>query len=653
MKLATNRFIIDKSTPAMLAVHNGTFVNINLTAVQLAQRIKMGHAFCAHHKDEWRKQSNFVASGFLAVDIDHGLTVQNALDDDFVQRYASILYTTASHTEDFPRFRIVFELEVTINDAVKMRNALTGLILRFGGDAACKDACHMFYGSTTSTPIVIGNILPEQQVDEMVARAKESRPCVASMAWDQKRSNTRSIVVLPKDTEVKTEAGAQFKLADVPASTRIFCPRHSDSKPSAITLRSTRGNPGLYCSKCITTYFLDTCEGSGASDDCRHDFDYGWNEILKPPVAANDGTLSDQDICLNLVHAGTIHTVADRYLPYVKPELAQESNYSAMDSDGNLLASRICNPEKKRLISQYRTTLVKSPKGTGKTEWLRSLVEDHKAQNVSILLIGHRRSLITASAKRLGLACYLHENTDPLFKMDYNPATKHYAICVDSLPTRLDPMVHQYDLILIDEAEQVFSHLLAETMKDNRREILHTLKHFINKSKSVYLLDADLGRTSLKVMDAMLECKGECQTILNTWTPPNKTVHLYQNKNHLIGELVARLRRGERCFVCANSKAKIDQLYSEIGAQFGDAKRLLAVTGDNAHLPEIQQIIQNIKTRALEYDVIFVSPALGTGIDITFDNDGQIIDSVFGLFEARVNTHFDIDQQLRAGILLL
>ncbi len=37
---------------------------------------------------------------------------------------------------------------------------------------------------------------------------------------------------------------------------------------------------------------------------------------------------------------------------------------------------------------------------------------------------------------------------------------------------------------------------------------------------------------------------------------------------------------------------------------------------------------------------------MGTGIDITFDGGQQLIDTVFGFFETRINTHFDIDQQL-------
>jgi hypothetical protein len=645
MKIAINEYIIDRASSAVIGQYNNAFKNVDINAEELARSVKKGYAFCAQHKNGWREGSNFTEAGFLAVDIDDGLTVQNALNDEFVQTYASILYTTIRHTDEFQRFRIIFELDKAITDAAILRDAVTGLIQRFGGDTACGDVCHMFYGSSTSTPLVIGKILPVDQIDELVVRAKESRTAVASMAWDKKRSNTRSILVLPKDTMVKMESGKSIKLADGHVGVRIFCPRHVDNKASAVTLRSQQGNPGLYCSKCVTTYFLDT-GFIGFQKANQYDFDYSWDRILKLTADEYIANETENGVpSLNMIRGGNISPVSERYLPYFDPDVSKGGRF-LIDEEFDPAEPAIPNPDAGILKVPFHITFVKSPKGTGKTEWLGKVVQDFKAKKAKILLIGHRRSLITASAKRLGLTSYLIDANDTHVSAKYNPATNLYAVCVDSLTTRLDTELHQYDLILIDEAEQVFSHLLAETMKENRREILHTLKYFVGKAKAIYMLDADLGRTSIEIIDALLDKQGKYQAIVNTWTPENKTVKIYKNKNHLVGELLSCLRRGERCFVCANSKTRIDSLHSEIGEQFGSSKRLLVVTSDNAHEPEIQRIIQNIKTTAQEYDAIFVSPAIGTGIDITFENDNQLIDKVFGIFEARINTHFDIDQQL-------
>ena len=644
MLLAINENIIDKATPDIVKANNKTFRNVDLTAQQFADHIKKGHAFCAQHKDGGRKSANFTVSGIIAVDIDQGLTVQDALDDEFVQSYASILYTTPSHAEGFPRFRIVFELEVPITDAKKMKDALTGLIQRFGGDEACSDACHMFYGSTNSDPTLIGRQLPQQQVDELIVMADESRGKVWYAGDHVERRNVRSHLTLEKGMQIRLESGHMVSLRDIPVHTRVYCPRHVDRKASAFTLRSTSGNPGVYCSACHATYFLE----SAWKPRQEYNFDYTWDRILKLPIDDSMWAEDESKVrTVSEIHGGTIRVINSRYLKYDELDVSTEGKYLVPDAIGAASDIRESNPDAGRLLPSYRANFIKSPKGTGKTEWLRALLESHKAKGVSVLLIGHRRSLISTSAMRLGMVSYLGEGKNGnIPRSEYNPPATHYAICVDSLATRLDTEIHRYDLILIDEAEQVFSHLLSDTMKDSRRQILHALKFYLNKAKSVYLLDADLNRTTVQIVDAMLTGEVQWQAIVNQWMPHNRTVLLYKSEQHLVGELVESLEQGKRCFVCANSKKKVEELVKEMSSRFGDSKRFASITGDNSDTAEAQKIIRNIKTSILEYDALFVSPAIGTGIDITFDNDEQHIDSVFGIFNARTNTHFDIDQQL-------
>ena len=66
---------------------------------------------------------NYICSDILAVDIDKGLTLDAALDSEFVKNYAAIVYTTQNHSDDFHRFRIIFELEKTITSKEDMMHA--------------------------------------------------------------------------------------------------------------------------------------------------------------------------------------------------------------------------------------------------------------------------------------------------------------------------------------------------------------------------------------------------------------------------------------------------------------------------------------------------------------------------------------------------
>jgi hypothetical protein len=99
-------------------------------------------------------------------------------------------------------------------------------------------------------------------------------------------------------------------------------------------------------------------------------------------------------------------------------------------------------------------TFVKSPKGTGKTEEMKRIVE---AADGSVLLIGHRVSLIRQSCQRLALDCYLD------FKGRLG--SDRMGICLDSLK-RLRAKgagPKRFRTVIIDESEQVLSHFFSDT----------------------------------------------------------------------------------------------------------------------------------------------------------------------------------------------
>ena len=149
-------------------------------------------------------------------------------------------------------------------------------------------------------------------------------------------------------------------------------------------------------------------------------------------------------------------------------------------------------PVVRRLTQQYieeipiqeGVVFVKSPKGTGKTTALASLIKKHQDQGDSILLIGHRRTLLRSLSNRLGLVCYLSSegvaNITP---------TDAYAISVDSMSKLMRPNLHKFDVVILDEAEQVLSHLTSETLKDARDSAVRIFNHYLCAANNLYCLD--------------------------------------------------------------------------------------------------------------------------------------------------------------------
>lgn len=287
-------------------------------------------------------------------------------------------------------------------------------------------------------------------------------------------------------------------------------------------------------------------------------------------------------------------------------------------------------------------TFVRSPKGSGKTERLAELLLQCKEQGLSVLLIGHRQALIHNICARLGLTCYLRGLDG---KQAKNDPDDHFAICVDSMGSMLKPNAISYDVCVIDESDQVFSHIVSDTLKTKRRHCFQVLCHFLKRAKYVILCDADLGSITVEVMTQIVGEDVPYRFILNDYRPPEREFELYADSNHLVSDMLATIGIGGRHFIACNSKRQATLIHTTLEKAFPDKKFILVTSAQSTDVAT-QHFINNIKSEILKYDGVVVSPSLGTGIDIKFEGSAQEIDTVFGFFVARVNTHFDICQQL-------
>jgi hypothetical protein len=134
--------------------------------------------------------------------------------------------------------------------------------------------------------------------------------------------------------------------------------------------------------------------------------------------------------------------------------------------------------------------------------------------------------------------------------------------------------------------------------------------------------------------------------VVNDWKASKGPMHVYEDRAHLVHALLTHLRDGKRCFVCANSKKTVHRLTRLIREEFGDVKKLTSITSENSQTKEAQDFLLGLPNTCLEYDCVLVSPAVGTGVDITFPHGESKVDAVFGFFVSLVNTHFDVDQQI-------
>ena len=647
LKVSVSSGFFNKTPIKSKQAYKDGFLPYEISIIQLGEAIDHGMTFSYQFNENTRSAGNFHATDILAIDVDYGMTIEDALAHPIVQKYCSMLYTTVNHSVDQHRFRLIFVLPRTITNARELSAATRALAQRLGGDRAATDAARMFHGNNDCNPEIFENSIDENFLKELIEDGL-TIPASESIAFAGSTSN-RSDYRPDAGLMVKTSDGQFVDAISIETHTPIHCPFHDDQTPSAFVDRNKKNSVYLYCPKCQKTWWLT----DGQPDRVR------FNEFEEVVVALSEDDLPRKQKATLLeffehpeqIKPDNIHVTSTRHLQI--PEL----------KDG--------------------LTLIKSPKGSGKTTFLADVLkkviqryasleeyEENTDPDIDepyfgkdkILLIGHRQALIGELCQRLRLNCYLDDKNREYG--DVWSRRHRYGVCLDSLWKIQD---QKYDIVVIDEIEQVLAHFFSDTIGEKRYGIFGIFARIIRNAKKVVALDADLGWTTFTTLTDLIRIDPSSDRLnspnktqhakkpvpvhiyINRWQQTGKIVHIYPNVSQLIQKIKQDVVSGSRIFICSNSKKKIKSLDASLKKfeeELGwDIPRIM-ITSENSTNKDVQSFIKNIATESLNYQVILSSPSLGTGIDISFENDRQEIDAVYGVFENQVNTHFEIDQQL-------
>ncbi|BAY77466.1 hypothetical protein NIES25_39280 [Nostoc linckia NIES-25] len=334
---------------------------------------------------------------------------------------------------------------------------------------------------------------------------------------------------------------------------------------------------------------------------------------------------------------------------------------------------------------------VKSAKGTGKTTALQSVVRQAKKINQPVLLITHRILLGRFLCEKIGIqwgvgrwgdgemvskgaeeqrsrgageqrsrgaeksfctssfSCApLHPRTSappPLLPPAPCPMPKSFGLCIDSI-WKLNPEDWHGAIVILDEVEQSLWHLLnSNTCKHKRVKILRIFQELITtvlKSGGLVIAqDADLSDVSLEYLQGLSGTKLTPWVVINEWKPQqgwDVTFYDSPNPTPLIHQLELDLLAGRKCYVTTDSRTGryscetieryLKERLQKLRRQF---PQTLVVSSHTTNTPGHAAVdfIAAINQKISEYDGVFVTPSLGTGISI----DVQHFDRVYGIFQ--------------------
>lgn len=294
--------------------------------------------------------------------------------------------------------------------------------------------------------------------------------------------------------------------------------------------------------------------------------------------------------------------------------------------------------------SDARLVALRSAKGTGKTQFLESVVSDALARGQRVLVVGHRVQLVEALCHRFGIPYVTEVRTSA------TGAILGYGLCIDSLhpesQARFNTENWYSGVVIVDESEQVLWHALnSSTCQTERVAILRQLKTLLSNvlhgSGRVFLADADLSDLSIDFVRSLADVDVEPWIVANDWQPgvdERWDIHHYlgTDPSGLVAALESHIDEGGRpLVVCSAQKAKSKwgtrNLEAYLSQRFSD-KRILRIDSesiaDPSHLAfgaitRLNQLLGN-------YDIVIVSPSIETGVSL--DLKGHFT-SCWGIFQ--------------------
>ncbi|WP_375494134.1 plasmid replication protein, CyRepA1 family [uncultured Nostoc sp.] len=324
----------------------------------------------------------------------------------------------------------------------------------------------------------------------------------------------------------------------------------------------------------------------------------------------------------------------------------KKENVELRDSDSLNPKPSTQNPKKSFHFPQKGLVVLWSDMGTGKTQLMRWWRDQNP--DARFLNNGHRVNLLKNLAERLQTAMYSDLGYTGLAQ------AQALSITIDSLH-KLNTQSLTYGCIFIDEACQYLTHLLhSNTCKEHRAAILEVLEYIVYNTPLVVIADAHMDDLTVDFFRAMRPKDEVPYIVKNEWRNGGRTIYWYEGSNSsaLVAQISAALMQGEKLMVASDSKRFIKKLDKSFTIKCEESSssqshtpqkwRIWSVHSDNSGSDENVAFIKDITNAVKNFDALFTSPSLGTGVDISEYH----FDLVFGVFHGVSQTATECAQQL-------
>lgn len=275
-----------------------------------------------------------------------------------------------------------------------------------------------------------------------------------------------------------------------------------------------------------------------------------------------------------------------------------------------------------------------SYKGSGKSQQLKNLIEYFKTQRKNIISIVPRIALGREQANKWNIEWIEDAKINEIDVSTYRENCQTIGLCWDSLG-KLYSRNWSNTVVIIDESEQGFSHLVtSSTLKDRRSFILKTIQEKILEclinNGLVILSDADLTDVSVDYIKKLAPDNTPIFSIVNQYLPQSLDIEFNTGKRDcVLEELFQKIEDGLKAVVATDSQREAESLDRVLGEKFPD-KKIVRIDGKTCSEDFGKNFVEKINESIIEEkpDILIHTSSMGTGVSI----DIEYFDVNFGFF---------------------
>lgn len=255
-------------------------------------------------------------------------------------------------------------------------------------------------------------------------------------------------------------------------------------------------------------------------------------------------------------------------------------------------------------------------------------------ESLSVLVVTHRQRLAADTARRFDVASYLNKN-GTVKTADELSQLQRLSICANSLPKLISDhrTLPTYDVIIIDEIEQVLGHFGGATFSGSDAETSYNvLKQLLRSSSTVFAMDAHATQVSAEFL--LDNNNGRNLSLIdNVYAFNRNELELHEHWSTIISDAIqlASKEDSKPVVLACNNKSDV-KIIAAYASDILGHENVMAVHSGNADDKSVKAFVDDINEQIKKYKLLIYSPSLGTGVDIQTP-----VEAVFGIFKNNID----------------